>query len=89
MFISAGILIQAFGDELNFVQAEVNIQGTVVVFWYVHTDFIFHPYMLPLGIQKQLLIRTICMQYTEHFNKKLLDVNSPFIFSEAENKVNF
>lgn len=29
------------------------------------------------------------MQYTEHFNKKLLDVNSPFIFSEAENKVNF
>lgn len=29
------------------------------------------------------------MQYTEHFNNKLLDVNSPFIFSEAENKVNF
>lgn len=29
------------------------------------------------------------MQYTEHFNSKLLDVNSPFIFSEAENKVNF
>lgn len=29
------------------------------------------------------------MQYTEHFNSKLPDVNSPFIFSEAENKVNF
>lgn len=43
MFISAGILIQAFGDELDFVQAEVNIQGTVLVFWYVHTDFIFLP----------------------------------------------
>lgn len=87
MFISAGILIQAFGDELDFVQAEVNIQGTVVVFWYVHTDFIFHPYMLPLGIQKQLLIRTICS--AQNTSTSLLDVNSPFIFSEAENKVNF